>query len=149
MIYPNPEYDPFTPIGSLNVPLIMDPKLVQSISSPVRLFAWSHLALGPYGTALFIDSDTEDHFGHSDHGQRLAGSQLRLRGAPESPAPTVGGSSDAILSTGDSFHTPSGMASTVYGMREFDEWARATMDEVAGRIAVGRTNGEITIFTYA
>jgi len=114
----------------------MEPKLVQSIGSPVRLFALSHVALGPYGTALFIDSHTEDYFAHGDHGQRLAGEVL---------AQVLDESSDES----GIYHSSSGMASMVFGVRPHDEWHCVAMDEEAGRIAVGCVDGGVTLFEYA
>lgn len=113
----------------------MEPKLVQSIASPIRLFASSHVTLGPYGTALFIDSHTEDYFGHGDHGQRLAGEIL-------SHGPT-----DSTEET--DYHVPSGMASVIFGVRENDIWNRVAMDEEAGRIAVGSIDGTVRLFDFA
>jgi hypothetical protein len=126
-------------IDASNLPYLMEPKLVQSIGSPIRLFALSHVALGPYGTALFIDSHTEDYFSHGDHGQRLAGEVL----AQVSDENWEGGRNE----TG-SYDASSGIASMVFGVREHDEWFRVAMDEEAGRIAVGCVDGGISLFEY-
>jgi len=125
-------------IDTYNLPYFMEPKLVQSIGSPIRLLALSHVTLGPYGTALFIDSHTEDYFAREDQGQRLAGEVL-------AQMPDEDGNGER----GDDYHALSGMASMVFGVREQDEWYRVAMDEEAGRIAIGCVDGGITLFEYA
>lgn len=132
ILQPNSSYRPLTEIHINNLPYIMEPKLVRSIGSSIRLFAMSHVTLGLYGTALFIDSHTEDYFTHNDHGQRLAG-ELLTHVSDE-------GSSGQPAS--------SGMASMVFGVREHDEWFRVAMDEEAGRIAVSRIDGGVSLFEY-
>lgn len=139
ILQPNSSYSPLTEIHTYNLPYIMEPKLVQSIGSPIRLFAMSHVALGQYGTALFIDSHTEDYFAYSDHGQRLAGELLTQVSDDE-------GSGQQAESS--NYHTSSGMASMVFGVREHDEWFGIAMDEEAGRIALSRINGGVSLFEY-
>jgi hypothetical protein len=140
ILQPNSSYSPLTEIHTYNLPYIMEPKLVQSIGSPIRLFAMSHVTLGQYGTALFIDSHTEDYFAHSDHGQRLAGKILTQVSDDQ------GGGQQAENSN---FDTSSSMASMVFGVREHDEWFRVAMDEEAGRIVLSRINGGVSLFEYA
>jgi len=123
-------------VDELNLPYLMEPKLVQSIGSPIRLFASSNVALGPYGTALFIDSHTEDYFLYGDRGQRLAGKILAQV------------SDEELSNESDHGHVPSVMPSMVFGIQEHDEWFGIAMDEEAGRIAVGCMNGVITLFEY-
>jgi hypothetical protein len=127
-------------IDTYNLPYFMEPKLVQSIGSPIRLFALSHVTLGPYGTALFIDSHTEDYFAHGDQGQRLAGEVL-------AQVPDEDGNGEH--GEHGNYHASSGMASMVFGVREHDEWYCVAMDEEAGRIAIGGVDGGITLFEYA
>lgn len=115
----------------------MEPILAQSIGSPIRLFALSHVTLGPYGTALFIDSHTEDYFTQGDHGQRLAGKIL-----PQTIY-------DEHRDENGNYQVSSGMASMVFGVRENDQWYRVAMDEEAGRIAIGCVDGGISLFEYA
>jgi len=119
-------------VSTYNLPYLMEPKLVQSIGSPIRLFALWHVTLGPYGTALFIDTHTEDYFAHGDRGQRLAGEVL----------------AQVLDEESGNFQVSNGMASMVFGVREYDEWSRVAMDEEAGRIAVGCVDGRISLFEY-
>lgn len=115
--------------------------LVQSVASPVRLFASSHMTLGRYGTALWIDSHTEDYFGHSNHGQRLAGSILTMEESEYLDDSDNVDPSNQIAS--------SVMASIVFGVKEHDEWVRLALDEEEGRIAVACASGEISLCDYA
>jgi len=129
---PNPAYVPGRETSLYNLPYLVQPTPVQTIGSPVHLFSPSAVALGKYGTALWIDSHTEDCLGPSDRGQRLAGKLLTVAG--ESP----------------SINQPDGSkASMVFGVRDDDLWNRIAMDEESGRIAVGYVNGSITLFEYA
>jgi len=139
ILQPNSSYSPLTEINTYNLPYIMEPELVRSIGSPIRLFAMSDVILGQYGTALFIDSHTEDYFAHSDHGQRLAGELLTQVSDDESSG----------QQKSSSYDTSSGMASMVFGVREHDEWFRVAMDEEAGRIALSGINGGVFLLEYA
>ena len=114
----------------------MQPKLVQAIASPIRLFAVSHVTLGQYGTAVFIDSSTEDHFGQSDHGQRLAGELLSHSAIPDD--------------SGDenNYHAPGGSASMVFQVKASDQWIRAAVSEESGRIAIGCVDGGVHVLEY-
>jgi hypothetical protein len=105
---------------------------MQTIGSPVRLFGPSAVALGKYGTALWLDSHTEDWLGPSDRGQRLAGMLV-----------DVAGESSPV-----NWHDNS-KASMVFRVREDDQWNKIAMDEESGRVAVGYVNGSITLFEYA
>ncbi|TFK39744.1 hypothetical protein BDQ12DRAFT_681142 [Crucibulum laeve] len=103
----------------------------QTIASPVRLFATSDIALGTFGTAVWIDSHTEDHFGHSDRGQRLAGKYFPLvTEDDEEPVDTTT------------------VAASLYALDENDGWTRVTLDEEEGKIAVGCIDGRILIYDY-
>ena len=123
-------------IDPRNLPYLIQPKLVQSIASPIRLFAASHVTLGQYGTAVFIDSSTEDYFGHSEHGQRLAGKLLSHAAIPD----------DA--ENGNNYHAPSGSASTVFQVTASDQWIRAAVSEESGRIAIGCVDGGVHVLEY-
>ncbi|TFK71671.1 hypothetical protein BDN72DRAFT_895502 [Pluteus cervinus] len=128
---PNEFYDPTLGTELTNYPYQLTPTLRQTIGSPVRLFATSHMVIGTYGTAIWFDSHTEDYFGHADRGQRLAGRSLRTE-----PVEDEG----VVLSSA---------ATCVYGVREVDAWVRLAMCEEEGIIAVGAADGEISIRKYA
>jgi hypothetical protein len=92
------------------------------------------MVLGSYGTALWIDSHTEDYFDHAVEGQRLAGTLFT-----------------AIESGGEVALNDQGAAATasmVYHVREDDGWVRIAIEEEEGKIAVGTSTAEITIFEY-
>lgn len=98
----------------------------------MRLFGPSAVALGKYGTALWLDSHTEDWLGPSDRGQRLAG---KLVAAAEELS---------SVSWQDN-----SKASMVFRIQEDDLWNKVVMDEESGRVAVGCVNGSMTLFEYA
>jgi len=96
--------------------------LRETIGSPVRLFATSDLAIGPYGTAVWIDSHTEDYFFHADRGQRLAGKFSSYVGTEE----------DEEIELSDQIATAT--ATSVYSYHEEDSWVKIALDEEEGRI---------------
>ncbi|KAE9392891.1 hypothetical protein BT96DRAFT_967302 [Gymnopus androsaceus JB14] len=127
-------------ITSSNLPYHFPPVLSQTIASPVRLFAITDMALGPYGTAVWIDSHTEDFYHQGDVGQRLAGLMLN---------PVVDERQDAhIDGQAADQNTQTAGATIVFGVHETDDWNRVAIDEEGGRIAVGSVNGEIMIDDY-
>jgi hypothetical protein len=95
------------------------------------------LAIGPYGTAVWIDSHTEDYFFHGDHGQRLAG---RF-------SPYVSTEEDEEAELSDRIATAT--ATSVYSHHEEDSWVRIALDEEEGRIFLGRDDGLITVLEYS
>ncbi|KAJ3932723.1 MAG: hypothetical protein NXY57DRAFT_1071686 [Lentinula lateritia] len=119
-------------ITSNNLPYKFPPVLSQTIVSPVRLFAITDMALGPYGTAVWFDSHTDYH---GEVGQRLAGLMLDREET---------GSNN--ITAADQVST---MPSMVFGAHEKDDWNRLAIDEGEGCIAVGSTTGEIIIEDYA
>jgi hypothetical protein len=97
------------------------------------------MAIGSYGTAIWIDSHTEDYFGRGDMGQRLAGSFHTITATGEGNDETTALEA-RIESTTDS---------SVFDISEEDRWVRVAVDEGEGRIAVGSVDGMITILDYA
>lgn len=129
VLTPNPAYVPGRETSLYNLPYLAQPTPVQTIGSPVRLFSPSSVALGRYGTVLWLDSHTEDWVGPSDSGQRLAGRML--------------------VATGESTSQHGSHASMVFRVRDNDMWNKIAVDEESGRIAVGYVNGSITLFEYS
>ncbi|KAJ3717743.1 hypothetical protein C8R42DRAFT_151249 [Lentinula raphanica] len=122
-------------VTSSNPPYRFPPVLSQTIVSPIRLFSITDMALGPYGTAIWLDNHTDYY---EEVGQRLAGLMLtklsnNKEGAGSDNAPP------------DQFSTK---ASTVFCAHETDDWNRVAMDESEGRIAVGSIKGNILIEDY-
>ncbi|KAG2111101.1 hypothetical protein DEU56DRAFT_216184 [Suillus clintonianus] len=129
VITPNPAYVPGRETSLYNLPYLAQPTPMKTIGSPVRLFAPSSVALGRYGTAIWLDSHTEDWMGPSDCGQRLAGH---------------------MMTTEESLNRPHGShASMIFRVRDDDLWCKVAVDEESGRIAVGDVNGSITLFEYS
>ncbi|KAJ7614665.1 hypothetical protein DFH06DRAFT_1063107 [Mycena polygramma] len=128
-------YDPRNDIDALNKPFRSEAVLIRTFASPIRLFARWDMVLGSYGTALWIDSHTEDYFDHAVEGQRLAGT---LFTAAEPGAEVVPLSDQGASTT----------ASMVFQVREDDGWVRIAIEEEEGKIVVGAATAEITIFEY-
>ncbi|KAG6879932.1 hypothetical protein C0992_009288 [Termitomyces sp. T32_za158] len=141
VLLPNPGFDMKLPLSPSNFPYNDTPFMKRSVGSPVRLFAKYHMAIGSRGTAIFIDSHTEDYFGRGDIGQRLAGSYAR-------DVPTAE-RDEGIHAQEDSTHVESTMDSSVFGYREDDDWTRVVVDEEEGRIVVGSLDSTIEIREYA
>lgn len=104
----------------------------------MRLYATSDLAVGPYGTAVWIDSHTEHYFFHADCGQRLAGRLLL--------SPNFGTEGDEEDELPDQIAAVA--ATSVYSYHEEDSWLKIALDEEEGRIFLGRDDGLITILEY-
>lgn len=137
---------------------------MHTIGSPVRLFGQSTVALGRYGTALWVDNHTEEWLGPSERGQRLAGrmvgvgpsegmscngkaSRDGLRTRSGTPTASVAAATSAEPGvTGDV--QSSGAASMVFRVCADDTWTRVAMEEEAGRIALGHVDGAITLLEY-
>ncbi|KAJ7708812.1 hypothetical protein B0H17DRAFT_1030938 [Mycena rosella] len=122
-------------IGANNRPYLTEPVVIRTFASPIRLFARWDMVLGAYGTALWIDSHTEDYFDHAVEGQRLAGTLFTV----VEPGVEVVPLNDQGVSAA---------ASMVYQVREDDGWIRIAVDEGEGKIAVGTSAAEITILEY-
>jgi len=115
-----------------NLPYNLRPHIARSmtIGSPGGLSGQSAMALGRYGTALWLDSHTLEWLWPSDSGQRLAGWVARFGGEEASAT------------------APTNDASMVFGVRDDEAWTRIAMEEEAGRIALGHTDGAITLLEY-
>ncbi|KAF9038578.1 hypothetical protein BJ165DRAFT_1407721 [Panaeolus papilionaceus] len=130
----NPIYDSSRPMDQSNMPYDLPPVLQETIASPIRLHATTDMVLGPYGTAVWIDSHTEDYFNHADRGQRLAGRFCPVR---------VDEGEEIELSD----QVATAAASSVYAFQEEDSWVQVAIDEVEGRMAVGSAEN-ITVIEY-
>ncbi|KAF9478255.1 hypothetical protein BDN70DRAFT_59801 [Pholiota conissans] len=139
-IRPNPDFltDPGIGMSEHNPPYEFPPILLESIASPVRLHATTDMAIGPYGTAIWTDSHTEDYFNHSDRGQRVASTFSRY---------IVNDEGEEEVELSDQVATAS--AATVYAYHEEDSWVRVAMDEIEGRIFLGHDNGLLSVLEYA
>lgn len=126
------------------------------------------MALGEYGTALWIDNHTEDYYMHSHRGQRIAGAFAPLfrrkrktridvhfmeegekdqdsfdnddvDDNDEESEDAVGGEPPAAGTT---------MAPSVFCHHDEDSWVRLALDEREGLLLAGRDDGVIEIFEY-
>jgi hypothetical protein len=89
------------------------------------------MVLGSRGTALWIDTHTEDYFGRGDQGQRLAATSV---------GPEEANGDDRMVST---------MEASVFAVCEDDRWTRLAIDEEEGRVAIGSVDGTVTVMEYA
>lgn len=104
------------------------------------------MALGPYGTALWLDSHTE-RGGPYPRGQRLAGrvdwlgfGGYRGRGTTSTTATTGAGKTTVNRAIS--------RASMVFAVRDDELWTCIAMQEEAGQIALGHLDGAITLLEY-
>ncbi|EIN06232.1 hypothetical protein PUNSTDRAFT_91036 [Punctularia strigosozonata HHB-11173 SS5] len=160
---PNPDHRPGSALAR-ELPYLPRPYPTSSWSSTIDFFTPSDMAVGPRGTALWIDSHTEDRFGAgAPDGQRLAGRTLAApRTTEEALALGVRALSNtaSVQGQGQGQHDEMG---ALRAMAEADErveemefqvderclWNRVAMDEDEGRIAVGFTDGRISVYEYA
>ncbi|KAF7985774.1 hypothetical protein HWV62_389 [Athelia sp. TMB] len=141
----NLHYQPSWPVTAINLPYLPPPQLMQSLSSPIRLFSQADIALGPYGTALFIDSNQDES--QSDLAQRLAGQMLtRLGKHSDDNDSAIQGAASAQELVPD--EPVSGFPSMVFLIREHDNWTRLAMDEQAGKVAFARMNADLELLEY-
>ncbi|KAI0923581.1 hypothetical protein AcV5_009082 [Taiwanofungus camphoratus] len=144
------------------------PIMIHSIPSPIRLFTPSDMILGRYGTALWLDAQTDQNTPAQtgDHGQRIAGKVLTVSRIPSgnegaeysgddrvspgyvnSQSDTREGPGDSSIGEGKRVSISSLM---VFDIREYgDGWNRLAIDEEEGRIAVGSVDGKVSLFDYA
>lgn len=114
-----------------NLPYHFPPVLVETISAPVRLFSVPDMAIGSFGTALWLDSHTEDFYGMAT-GQRLAGRSL-----------VIDVDAEEIDDTGRS-----SLATSCYERHEQDNWTRIALDEEDAKIALASDAGNITVMEF-
>ncbi|EEB93963.1 hypothetical protein MPER_07311, partial [Moniliophthora perniciosa FA553] len=146
VLYPDSTYSSELPVTAGNIPYQFPPILKQTIASPVRLFAVADMALGPYGSALWLDSHTEDYFMQGEIGQRLAGLVLTPVLASDDDNLTGVDEPSAPLLSDSPAHS---QATMVFDVQERDDWLRIAMDEREGRIAAGSVAGRVVLYDYA
>lgn len=119
-------------------PYLLPPVLQDSIASSVRLFGRAELAVSPFGTALWMDSEAGGPGGSADVGERIAGRRL-----------PVGARADSESGAGEAGEQAKGRGATMlFATHEQDGWNALAMDEEAGRVAVGDVDGNIEIWDY-
>ncbi|KAI3607753.1 hypothetical protein WG66_004776 [Moniliophthora roreri] len=146
VLHPDSTYSSELPVTAGNIPYRFSPILKQTIASPVRLFAVTDMALGPYGSALWLDSHTEDYFMQGEIGQRLAGLVLTPVLASDDDNRTGADVPAAPLLSDSPEHSQAAM---VFDVQEQDDWLKIAMDEWEGRIAVGSVTGRVVLYDYA
>lgn len=146
-----------------------EPYMVHSIPSPVRLFTPSDMVLGPYGTALWLDASTDPTTPSQagDRGQRIAFKVVAGPGASSQPrrshqTQTEGEVVDpgvedlpALLNAvaldshaGETMVADSAVSVlAVQDQHEF--WNRVSVNEEEGQVAIGHTDGRVSVYVYA
>ena len=127
VFHPNEDYNRSLGVRPDNVPYDLTPLFIQTISAPLRLFAQSDMAIGDFGTLVWIDTHTEDYFLQAASGQRVVGRGL----------------------DGDSDTTQATASGSVFNMHEGNGWHRLAVDERHSRIAIGMADGKITVLDFA
>ncbi|VDC05159.1 unnamed protein product [Peniophora sp. CBMAI 1063] len=117
--------------------------------SALDLFSVSDAALGQHGTALWTDTYNSDP--RAPGGQRVAGKILR-------PAPGDQELEQTVESLNDVQQTQSELnpsidrydkgTTMVFDVRRSAEVCKLAMDEEAGRVVVGLTNGNVEVWDY-
>ena len=59
ILEPSPCYNGTDATSLSRLPYQLPPQLKQTIAAPILMFSSSHMTLGPYGTALWIDNHAE------------------------------------------------------------------------------------------
>ena len=154
--------------GHPNFPYISPPIMTDMMSSSVRFFGRSEIAISPYGTALWLDSeggeDSSDvdspmygytptsagsGSGYSDVGERIAGKRVGLKvRADVSAADTVAESQSSPKTTNSAVSARTRSIPSLFASHSTESWNAIALDEEAGRVAVGGINGNIDIWNY-
>ncbi|TCD67382.1 hypothetical protein EIP91_012417 [Steccherinum ochraceum] len=111
-----------------NLPYILQPQTIATLASPMRMFTESDMVVGPYGTALWMDAQTDpDPTQAGDHGQRIATRMLSKN-------------------TGQPVYED---VTRVLQICETENlWSRLAMDEEEGKVAIGHKDGTVTLLDY-
>ncbi|KAI0343361.1 hypothetical protein BDW22DRAFT_1345110 [Trametopsis cervina] len=139
------------------------PYLVTSLSSAVRIFTPSDSAIGPYGTVMWLDAQTDllNVAQVGDRGQRVAGALFNddprsrsvqaarpLRHSLDSVQELAPGSiADRIWSHVRGQQTR--RSEMVFHVQEHDDnWVKIGMCEDEGMIAIGELEGQVSVYKY-
>lgn len=115
------------------------PVLIQTISAPVRLFSFTDMAIGRYGTAIWIDTEADSYFGSGMHGQRIAGCPILLE--------------MEHVEDGNEMYLYDNVTRTSLGASDFrqcsgDEWTKIALDEENAMVVVGGKSGDVLVLEY-
>ena len=150
------------------LPYILPPFLNETVSSSVRFFGRSEITVSPFGTALWLDSeggedssDVESPMygytptsagsgsGYSDVGERIAGKRLGLKEQLLDSSVTDLVQSPSSASAGGLDSTRKTPLPSLFASRCTESWYAIDLDEEAGRVAVGGTNGLVEVWDYS
>lgn len=134
-----------------DVPL--KPYVADSIPSPIRLFTPSDMLIGPYGTALWLDAQTDSIAPSQagDRGQRIAGKVLRSVPRPtrEVVSPRHAVDLQAQLSEGETTVEQGASEGMIFHLLEDSEqWGRLAVSDDEGQIAISCVDGRVLVYDY-
>ncbi|KAF7798705.1 hypothetical protein EIP86_009929 [Pleurotus ostreatoroseus] len=136
----------------------LKPYTVASLPAPLRIFTPSDAVLGTYGTALWLDAQTDSccPAQAGDCGQRIAGKLLRFPSPPSSdqqpdmPRHAVNLEVNAEKAAPPGNNAEADTPVNVFHIQqENDTWSRLALCDEQGRIAIGCTDGRIVVYDYA
>ncbi|KZV65022.1 hypothetical protein PENSPDRAFT_690220 [Peniophora sp. CONT] len=119
--------------------------------SALDLFSVSDVAIGQHGTVLWTDTHNSDP--RAPGGQRIAGKILRPAPGDQELEQTVESLNDVQGQPAHSELNPSidrydKGTTMVFDVRRSAEVCKLAMDEEAGRVVVGLTNGNVEVWDY-
>ncbi|PIL24774.1 hypothetical protein GSI_12660 [Ganoderma sinense ZZ0214-1] len=175
---PNPTFSrsSFSPTARSTFPYLRSPApadgplMAHAIPSPLRLFTPSDMVLGAYGTALWLDASTDAATPSQagDRGQRIAMRFLApspaavlqagegLQDDQVSPGMTVDAAlTDALGAMALDEQSEVRMrewehgVSVLHSQETHELWNRVAVNEEEGQVAVGYTDGRVSVYVYA
>lgn len=128
----------------------LKPYMVTSMPAPLRIFTPSDAVLGTYGTALWLDAQSDTHLAQAgDCGQRIAGKLLRSAPAPTTPEAQQDMPRHAVNFDANADGDTENPVAVFLTQEENDTWGRVAVCDEQGWIAVGCTDGRILVNEYA
>jgi hypothetical protein len=140
----------------------LKPYIVDSIPSPIRIFTPADMTVGPYGTALWLDAQTDGAPSQAgDRGQRIAGKVLRFlpRPSEEGAPPRHPVDLQAQIMDGETTTEQEVVANKasdeeprhvmLFHLKEDSEqWGRLEVSDDEGKLAVSCVDGRILVYDY-
>ena len=159
---PSPRELPY--LHSAVSPGALRPYLVDSVPSPIRIFTPADMTIGAYGTALWLDAQTDAAPAQAgDRGQRIAGKVLRFVPRPsterEDPRHAVDLQAELIANDATGPREQGGAMAyassdeprrvMLFHLREdAEDWGRIEVSEDEGQIAVSCIDGRVLVYDY-
>lgn len=133
----------------------LKPYVADSVPSPIRIFTPSDAVLGRYGTALWLDAQTDLPSQAGDRGQRVAGKVLRHVPPPseENQEPRHAVNLDVQINEASAGRVDAGLSRTTqpslfHLQEDAEDWTRLAVCDDEGRIAVSCMDGRVMVYDY-